>query len=101
MTKIKTNKGVEVGGFLFSIDTSIQAHKTVTANDNFGECDLRNHTISLSNDIDEVLKSKVFLHELIEAVNHIYCDNSVPHDKIQQLSFGLHQAFESLDLRFV
>jgi len=97
---VSVGKGFKVGGFDFAVDTSPQAHRMVTANNNFGECDLRNHTISLSSDIDETLLSKTFIHEVIEAVNNIYCDNGIPHDKIQQLSFGLHQALESLDVRF-
>ncbi len=92
--------GIAVGGFLFEVDMSEAAKQMLKSDNDFGQCDCWNHRISVCNDLDEQTLSKVFIHECIEAVKHIYCDNKIEHEKIQQLSFGLHQVFESLGVRF-
>jgi hypothetical protein len=98
--KIDVTKGIKVGGFDYTVDVSSDASRRVNANNNFGECDMRNCTISLIAELDEAMTSKVFLHEVIEAINYIYCDQKIEHERIQQLSFGLHQVMESLGIRF-
>ncbi len=92
--------GIKVGGFDYAVDMSEKAHRDLVADHDAGQCDCRNHTISVDRDENEQQISKTFIHEVIEAVNHVYCDNKIDHEKIQQLSFGLHQVCESLGLRF-
>jgi hypothetical protein len=97
---VDISKGIKVGGFDYTVDTGDRAFRMVDADGDYGQCDNQNHIISLNTKVDVPLLSKVFLHEVIEAVNYIYCDNKIEHEKIQQLSFGLHQVCESLGLRF-
>jgi hypothetical protein len=56
--------------------------------------------ILIENQINDVQISKTFIHEIIEAVNRIYCDDNIEHPTIQRLSYGLHQVMESLGVRF-
>ncbi len=100
MIEVDITKGIKVGGFDFTVDMSDRAHKMLRADSDLGQCDLENHVISVMCDMAPQTTSKVFIHEIIEAVNHIYCNNKIEHEKIQQLSFGLHQVCESLGVRF-
>lgn len=98
--KIDITKGIKVGGFDYAVDTTERAHKDLRADNDAGQCDLLNHTLSIDIERSEQAISKTFIHEVIEAVNHIYCDNKIEHEKIQQLSFGIHQVMESLGVQF-
>ena len=100
LKKVDISKGIKVGGFDFTIDASDIAHKSLRSDNDNGQCNCNTHVISLDNDMDETQTSKTFIHVVIEAVNYIYCDSKIEHEKIQQLSFGIHQVMESLDIRF-
>ena len=100
MHTIDISQGIDVGGFHYAVDMSNEAHHLVVANENFGQCDFHRHKISIDNDLTDTHISKTFIHEAIEAVNHVYCDHKIDHQYIQQLSFGLHQVMESLGVRF-
>ena len=101
MICIDISDGIEVGGFIFTVDTSEKAHRSLLADNDAGQCDCRNKIIMLDCNEDGCQVSKTFIHEIIEAVNHVYCSNVVEHKVIQQLSFGIHQAMESLGVRFI
>jgi hypothetical protein len=100
MITIDISKGIKVGGFDYSVDMSEKAHRDLVADHDRGQCDLLNHSILIDHDSDPPQISKTFIHEVIEAVNYVYCNDKVEHEKIQQLSFGIHQVMESLDVRF-
>ncbi len=100
MHRIDVSKGIQVGGYPYRIDLSKEAKRMLLANNNMGECDSLNRKISLMYDADEISISETFLHECIEAINHVYCNHNLDHERICQLSFGLHQVFESLGVRF-
>jgi tRNA U34 2-thiouridine synthase MnmA/TrmU len=100
MHNVDISKGIQVGGFRFSVDTSESSRKHLDADRDLGQCDFDNHTIQINNKIDSIHQSKVFIHEVIEAVNQIYCDGEIPHPNIQRLSYGLHQVLEDLGVRF-
>ncbi len=100
MIKVDITKGIDVGGFHYIVDMSERAHRALLGDNDIGQCDCRNHIISVDNAESEQQISKTFIHEVIEVVNYVYCDNKVEHEKIQQLSFGIHQVCESLGLRF-
>lgn len=97
---IDISKGIKIGGFDYAIDMSQSAHKSLQANNDNGQCDCHNCVITLDSDCSPEQISKVFIHEIIEAVNHVYCNDKIEHEKIQQLSFGIHQVMESLGVRF-
>lgn len=101
MNEVNISKGIQVGGFRYAVDTSEKAHRDLLADHDAGQCDCRNKVISLDYDESPEQISKTFIHEVIEAVNHVYCNDKVEHEKIQQLSFGIHQVCESLEVRFV
>ena len=100
MIIVDITQGIQVGGFHFDVDTSGKAHRMLLADRNCGEVDLLHHVISLDTTLDPEQISKTFLHEAIEAVVCYYCDNKVEHERIEQLSFGLHQVMVSLGVRF-
>ena len=45
--------------------------------------------------------SATVCHEFAEAINDVWCDGSLEHGQITNLSNGLHQVFEQLGVRFV
>ncbi len=100
MPKIDVTKGIEVGGFKYAVDMSEVAHRNLLADNDYGQCDYRNKVISVDYAESPEEISKVFIHEVIEAVNHIYCNDKIEHEKIQQLSYGIHQVCESLGIQF-
>jgi hypothetical protein len=100
LIKVDIAQGIKVGGFDYSVDMSEQAHRDLVADHDAGQCDCRNHRIQIDKDEDEQQISKTFIHEVIEAVNHVYCNDKLEHEKIQELSFGIHQVMESLGIRF-
>lgn len=100
MVKINVTKGIKVGGFDYAVDLSEKAHRDLLADNDAGQCDCRNLVISIDKEGNEQQISKTFIHEVIEAVNHVYCNGKVEHEKIQELSFGIHQVMESLGVRF-
>jgi hypothetical protein len=97
---VDITEGISIGGFWYEVDTSKEAHHIVMGNSNNGECDCFTHVIRLRNDMDEPQTSETFIHEIIEAVNHVYCNDKLEHEKISQLSYGIHQVMESLGVRF-
>ncbi len=97
---IDITKGIKVGGFDYTIDLSKQAHKTLRSDNDNGQCDCEWRSISLDPDRDVVSISATFLHEVIEAVNHVYCNDKLEHEKITQVAYGLHQVMESLGIQF-
>jgi len=101
MIEVSVSGGIKVGGFDYQVDMSEAAHRDLLADNDSGQCDFRNKVISVDCAESPQQVSKVFIHEIIEAVNHVYCNDKIEHEKIQQLSFGIHQVIESLGLRFV
>ena len=100
MIRVDISKGIKVGGFDYVVDMSNEAHHELRADQDNGQCDLHNQRICLDPDNTPQRLSKTFVHEVIEAVNYVYCDNKIEHEKIQQLSFGLHQVMENLGVQF-
>ncbi len=97
---VDISKGIKVGGFDYAVDMSQEAHRDLVADHDVGQCDCKNHKIMVDCDENEQQISKTFLHEVIEAVNHVFCADKIEHERIQQLSFGLHQVMESLGVKF-
>ena len=97
---IDITRGIEVGGFHFDVDMSDEAHKMLRGELRCGECSHSEKVMRIDSDMSDVRISETFLHEVIEAVNNIYCSDSLNHDQITQLSYGIHQALESLGVRF-
>ena len=100
MIKVDVTKGIKVGGFDYKVDMSEEVANRLRADRDNGQCDCFNKVIEICQDEGEQQVSKTFIHEVIEAVNHVYCNDKLEHEKIQQLSFGIHQVMESLDVRF-
>ncbi len=101
MIEVDISPGIQVGGFHYKVDTSEEAHRMLLADNDSGQCDLRNKVLSIDYAECPEQISKTFIHEVIEAVCCVYCNNKVEHEKIQQLSYGIHQVLESLGVRFV
>jgi len=97
---IDISKGIEIGGFHFDVNMSDEAHKSLRGNNLSGECDHTLKIIKIDNDMAGVQISETFIHEVIEEINHIFCSDSLNHEQINQLGYGLHQVMESLGVRF-
>ncbi len=97
---IDITKGIKVGGFDYTVDMSRDGHRRILANAHVGECDHLNRILSVDCDVSAAYASEAFIHEIIEAVNNVYCSDEIDHAKITQLAYGLHQVMESLNVRF-
>lgn len=97
---VDISHGIQVAGFHYDVDMSAATHQRLIANSDYGSCDCLNKVIEVDCMVDPEQRSKTFLHEVLEALNHVYCNNKLEHEKIEQLSFGLHQVCVSLGLRF-
>ena len=100
MDIIDISKGVDVGGFHYIVDVGETAQKELHAESCNGQCNTETSRITLNRYADAEHLSKTFIHELLEAVNHIYCHDNLEHNQITSLGYGIHQAMESLGVRF-
>ena len=97
---INITSGIQIGGFLYPVKMDTGNNKALRAVARVAECDNLNHCIGIDTDQSPESISENFLHEAIEAINHIYCHDELTHDKITQLGYGLHQVMESLGVKF-
>jgi len=100
MELINVRNGIKVGGFHYRVEHNAESDRLLRGDNANGQHNGEDQVIRITTDVPEVYKSEIFLHEVIEAINLIYCDRSLEHSEICRLSYGLHQVMESLDLRF-
>lgn len=100
MHEVDVSRGIKVGGFDYRVDASERARRDLAADSDYGQADNRNKVISIDHDECPQQVSKTFIHEVLEVVDYVYCDHKLEHERISQLSFGLHQVMESLGVRF-
>jgi len=93
---------VKIGGFTYTVDSSEEACERLRESKDFGHCINTKRLIRINTeDYSGQENSNTFLHELIEAINDVWCNPKLGHDEITNLCNGLHQVLEGLDVRFV
>lgn len=101
MIKIKIPMTIRIGGFEYRIDCSKEAEIDLKARIRLGETIALTRVIKLDVSTIPQQTSETFIHEVIECIANIYCNDTLEHDQISNLSFGLHQVLEQLGVRFV
>jgi len=92
---------IKIAGFDYSINF-VKHDKELQGDCAYGECSnvLRRIKVE-SGSTTQQETNKVFLHELLEALNCCYLDGQLTHEQIERLSYGLHQITEQFQLTFV
>ena len=98
-TVIEIPSAIEVGGFTYQINSEPNQKLLQTYN-NLGETDNLLKIIRVDTSWNKENITKVFIHELLEAINYVYCDNHMEHRDIQGVSQGLLQIFKQLNISF-
>lgn len=101
MIEIKIPHSFRVGGFTYRIRQGNEVHDNLEELGRWGQHSGVHHRIDLDCAANPEQLSKTFGHELLHAVNFIYCGDKVSEDDIQGLSQGLFQVMEQLGVRFV
>lgn len=101
MTEINVSGGIECGGFHWPIDGSQEAGRECAKNSRFGESQSDDHLIRIDTQWSPERQSETIIHEILEAVKHIYLDNKLPHRDLTLIANGLHQVMRSLGVQFV
>jgi len=98
---IDISKGFELGAFHFDIETSDKIDKELIGRNRYGECSTQGQVIRISGDYPKDQYSNTFLHECLEAVNSVYCNDGLNHKHITNTANGLAQILKSLGISFV
>ena len=92
---------IKIGGFTYTIDYSKDAIDRLEETKDYGHCVHTKKIIRISTKYSEQENSNTFLHEFIEAINEVWCNRHLVHDDINNLTNGLHQILEQLEIKFV
>ncbi|KKN17554.1 hypothetical protein LCGC14_0964790 [marine sediment metagenome] len=100
MYLIKIPRRINIGGFTYKVRTSERVNKELR------DCNRRGSHSEFLREIDIAKAapceaSNTFTHEIIHAVDAIYCNAGLTEAQISSLSNGLHQVLEQLKVRFV
>jgi len=100
MIRVDVQHGLELGEFHYTVDCSEQAEKDLRADLNFGEHSQSQRRLRITKEHGDEQYHSTFSHELIEAINEVYCLRKLNHDHITNLAHGLAQALKSLGIQF-
>jgi hypothetical protein len=78
---------INIGG----IEIKIEYRDIIENNNNFGIYNPMNSVITISNNVSRDQQQATLIHEVLEAINHIY-DIGLKHHQICLLETGLNQA---------
>ncbi|MFP4017190.1 MAG: hypothetical protein ACLFUI_09175 [Halanaerobiales bacterium] len=88
-------KELKLGGFNWKIE---EVEHLMIERNNIGEMEPRTHVIRLDKAASEQQKEETLLHEIIEAINYMYCMD-LDHHQIELLGVTLHQALKDNKLQ--
>lgn len=78
---------IKIGGILYNINMVKDLARDHNA---LGRCCGNSGNIDIDSDLEDKIKDKVFIHEVIEALNFEY-ELNLEHNKISILAMSLHQ----------
>lgn len=99
--KVDVSKGFELAGFHYPVTSNEEVDKELLSRQRYGETSFTQHKVNISKDFDAEQYHDTFLHECIEAINVMFCNDKLKHDQIKNISHGLAQILKSLDIQFV
>ena len=99
--EIDVKKGFELGCFKYQVKDGEAVTRDLRSRSRYGECSWQNQEIRVSDDFSKDQWHNTFLHELLEAINEVYCNGKINHDVLTNCANGLAQAIKSVDVIFV
>jgi len=96
--EIKIPDKIQVGGFQFDVEDE---EEELHSKNCWGDSSNALRRIRLYPRQKPVELSNSFIHELLHCIDYIYIEKEITEDQIRVLANGLHQAFESMGIRFV
>ena len=101
MIKVDVSNGFELGCFHYTVVNGDNTNKELFARERYGEHSSTQRLVRVSTQYSPDQYYNTFIHELIEAVNDVYCNSKIKHDEVTTLANGLSQVFKSMGLMFV
>jgi hypothetical protein len=100
--KVPIPHSVEIAGFTYSIEANGQHSNDLMAKNCWGDCAnaLRRIRLDVGLMSPDQLRN-TFLHELLEAINVLYCNESLNHRQLTNVGNGLAQVLKSIGIEFV
>ncbi len=100
MIKVDIRNGFDVGCFHYEVLSGSEVDKELSEDKQYGICNNIQKQVSITSEfgVDQILHA--FTHEIIEAVNYVYCNKEIKHGDIIRISEGLSQVLKSLGIRF-
>ena len=98
--KVDVNKGFELGPFHYEVLSDKKTDAELRSRQRYGETSFTEHKVCISNDFSAEQYHDTFLHECIEAIGVMFCDDKIKHEYIKNISHGLAQILRSLDIQF-
>lgn len=99
--KVDVSKGIEIASFHYEVVKGDDTEKDLEVDNAYGKCDNLHHRIKMTKNFSSEQFNNTFIHECIEAVNCMYCNNLLKHDQLTNLGNGLAQIFKNLGIQFV
>ena len=101
MIKVKVPKTIKIGGFTYKITLDDErATKELDSDGAWGKLYADMRVIHISRAAEGEQFDNTFLHEIIHAINNIYCNKDMGEKLTTDIANGLHQVFEQLGIRF-
>ena len=91
---------LKIGGFTVSVCMDKETQKLLDEKCIYGQYSSLQLQIRLKNDLIPELFNYTFLHELIHAIDNIYCSDKLDEGTVNGIANGLLQVFEQLGIRF-
>ena len=98
--KVDVSKGFELGSYHYKVLQSNEVEKGLEGDNAYGKCSNLHRQILMTKNFSPDQFCNTFIHECLEAVNNIYCNNNMKHDLLSNTGNGLSQILKSLGISF-
>ena len=99
MIEIKLPKKIKVGGLTYKIHLDKKGQ--LQSDHNWGKTSAILQEVSLEVNATPERFSSCFIHELLHIADTVYLNDQLTEQQVSVLANGLHQALESMGVRFV
>ncbi len=98
--RVDISRGVKIGAHHYSIKTGKVITERLKEASYYGRCYNTDKQLFVDGTLIESKFNETVIHEMLHAVNEVYCNSKVSESKIDGLANGLTQAFDSLGITF-
>jgi len=92
--------GIEVGPFHYSVISDAESDRELGDRQLYGDCSHMLRRIRVASDTSREQFTCTFLHEAIEAINNVWCNDKMEHALITNVAYGLAQMCRGLGIEF-